>query len=361
VLLFLRNFAVVGVQEAAVELDERKARVLRAVVHDFIQTAEPVGSRTLTERYALGVSPATIRHELAVLEEQGYLSHPHTSSGRVPTDLGYRYYVDALSDVGKLARAQEEAIARYFEGVADLEETLVRTSALLAGLTRYTAMVSPPALERSRLRHVELVGLSARVVMLVLIVDTGRVEKRVIELPAEASVEHLEELRRRLNEALGGERLDKVEWRLGSIADSIRPEQRVLFTAVEDAIGQMVGDSAAGRVLIGGQAHLANPGAFTALETVRAVYEALEQQVLLVRMLQAAMGPAAERVSVTIGSEMTIEQMQACSLVTASYPAGDAVGTIGVLGPTRMDYLRAMAAVQAVARYLGDVLDDVEP
>ena len=343
------------------ELDERKARVLRAVVHDFIKTAEPVGSRSLAERYALGVSPATIRHELAVLEEQGYLFHPHTSAGRIPTDLGYRYYVDALSDVGKLARAQEEAIARYFEGVADLEETLVRTSSLLASITRYTAMVSPPALERSRLRHVELVALSARVVMLVLIVDSGRIEKRVVELPAEASVAHLEELRRQLNEALDGERLDKVEWRLGALAGEIRPEQRALFDAVEAALGQMVGDSAAGRVLVGGQAHLASPGAFSALETVRAVYEALEQQVLLVRLLQAAMAPAdEERVSVTIGSEMTIEEMQACSLVTASYPAGDAVGTIGVLGPTRMDYLRAMAAVQAVARYLGDVLDDVE-
>src|SRR5919109_817024 len=143
-------------------LDERKARLLRAVVHEFIHTAEPVGSRSLTERYSLGVSAATIRNELAALEEQGYLSHPHTSAGRVPTDRGYRFYVDALSGVGELARAQAETIARFFEGTADLEETLQRTSVLLSSLTHYTAMVSPPGLDRSRLRHIELVGLGRR-------------------------------------------------------------------------------------------------------------------------------------------------------------------------------------------------------
>ena len=126
------------------DLDERKARLLRAVVHEFIYTEKPVGSKSLTERYSLGVSPATIRNELAVLEEQGYLSHPHTSAGRIPTDRGYRFYVDALSGVGELARAQEETIARFFEGAADLEETLQRTSLLLSSLTHYTAMVAPP-------------------------------------------------------------------------------------------------------------------------------------------------------------------------------------------------------------------------
>ncbi|HET7519669.1 MAG TPA: heat-inducible transcriptional repressor HrcA, partial [Actinomycetes bacterium] len=124
------------------DLDERKARLLRAVVHEFIYTEKPVGSKSLTERYSLGVSPATIRNELAVLEEQGYLSHPHTSAGRIPTDRGYRFYVDALSGVGELARAQEETIARFFEGTADLEETLQRTSLLLSSLTHYTAMVA---------------------------------------------------------------------------------------------------------------------------------------------------------------------------------------------------------------------------
>jgi len=338
-------------------LDDRKARLLRAVVHDFIQTAEPVGSKTLAERYALGVSAATIRNELATLEDQGYLSHPHTSAGRVPTDRGYRFYVDSLSGVGKLARAQEEAIVRYFEGAADLEETLRRTSILLASLTRYTAMVAPPALDRSRVRHVELVGLGRHVIMLVLIMDTGRVEKRVVETASEVGTNDLEDLRRQLNEALVGERLDRAELVLSAMAQDVPRSSRVLFTTLANAIGQVVGDQSIERVWVGGQAHIAGPDGFAGLETVHRVYQALEQQVLVLRLLQAALGK--DRVSVIIGAENPVEGMEACSFVTSTYLAGDATGSIGVLGPTRMDYLRAMAAVQAVARYLGDVLDDV--
>jgi heat-inducible transcriptional repressor len=336
------------------DLDERKARLLRAVVHEFIYTEKPVGSKSLTERYSLGVSPATIRNELAVLEEQGYLAHPHTSAGRIPTDRGYRYYVDALSGVGELARAQAETIARFFEGTADLEETLQRTSLLLSSLTHYTAMVAPPALDRSRLRHIEVVALGRHVVMLVLIVDSGRVEKRLVETAEDIAVEDLEALRRQLNERLATERLSRAELILEAMAGEVPPERRALFQTLAAAIGQVVGDQTSERVWLGGQANIAGPGAFDGIETVRQVYEALEQQVLVLRMLQATLGKDRDRVSVVIGSENTVEGMEACSLVTSAYLAGDASGSIGVLGPTRMDYLRAMAAVQAVARYLGD-------
>jgi heat-inducible transcriptional repressor len=336
------------------DLDERKARLLRAVVHEFIYTEKPVGSKSLTERYSLGVSPATIRNELAVLEEQGYLAHPHTSAGRIPTDRGYRYYVDALSGVGELARAQAETIARFFEGTADLEETLQRTSLLLSSLTHYTAMVAPPALDRSRLRHIEVVALGRHVVMLVLIVDSGRVEKRLVETAEDIAVEDLEALRRQLNERLATERLSRAELILEAMAGEVPPERRALFQTLAAAIGQVVGDQTSERVWLGGQANIAGPGAFDGIETVRQVYEALEQQVLVLRMLQVTLGKDRDRVSVVIGSENTVEGMEACSLVTSAYLAGDASGSIGVLGPTRMDYLRAMAAVQAVARYLGD-------
>jgi heat-inducible transcriptional repressor len=338
-------------------LDDRKALLLRAVVHDFIQTAEPVGSRTLAERYELGVSAATIRNELATLEEQGYLSHPHTSAGRVPTDRGYRFYVDSLSGVGRLARAQEEAIVRYFEGAADLEETLRRTSVLLASLSSYTAMVAPPSLDRSRVRHLELVGLGRHVTMLVLIMDTGRVEKRLIEIADEVSADDLEDLRRMLNEALVDKRLDRAELILSAMAEDVPPDRRLVFTTLANAIGQVIGDQNSERVWVGGQAHIAGPRGFDGIETIHRVYQALEQQVLVLGLLQAALGK--DRVSVIIGSEHQVEGMEACSFVTSTYLAGDATGSIGVLGPTRMDYLRAMAAVQAVARYLGDVLDDV--
>jgi heat-inducible transcriptional repressor len=340
-----------------VELDDRKARVLRAVIQDFVAHAEPVGSKTLVERYALGVSPATVRNELAALEEQGYLSHPHTSAGRIPTDLGYRWYVDTLRNVSTVARAQQDAIERYFDGVADLEETLLRTSVLLASLTSLAAVVVPPSLDRSRLRHVELVSLGPRVAMIVLIVETGRVAKRVVELPAETTAEQLDRLRKLLNEFLGGQRLDHATDRLAMNAAQVEPDLRWRYDAIADAIGRMADDQSNQRVYIGGQAHIAGPGVFDAIETVHAVFEALEQQVILLRLLQAAISSGS--VSVTIGSENVIESMRACSVVAAEYPAGDATGNIGVLGPTRMDYLRAMVAVQAVAKHLGAVLEDV--
>jgi heat-inducible transcriptional repressor len=343
--------------EAAVELDERKARVLRAVIQDFIQTANPVGSKSLVDRYTLGISPATVRNELAALEEQGYLSHPHTSAGRVPTDLGYRWYVDTLRDLGSVASAQQDEveIERHFAGVADLEETLLRTVVLLASLTRLTAVVIPPSLDRSRLRHVELVSLTRRAAMVVLIVETGRVAKRVVELPGSVAPEDLDDLRAQLNELLDGQRLDEATGRLAFGAAKVAPERRPLYDTVAQAIGSMADDQANQRVFIGGQSHIA--GVFDAIETVQAVFEALEQQVIMLRLLQAAMG--SEDVSVTIGSENVIESMRACSVVVARYPAGDVTGNIGVLGPTRMDYLRAMVAVQAVAKRLGAVLEDV--
>jgi heat-inducible transcriptional repressor len=342
-----------------VSLDDRKGRLLRAVVREFIQTAEPVGSRALAERYSLGISSATIRNELAALEEQGFLSHPHTSAGRVPTDQGYRYYVDSISGVGELARAQEDAVMRYLEGAAGLEETLQRTSLLLASLTHYTAMVAPPSLDRSRVRHVELVRLGTHVVMLVLIADTGRVEQRLVETDDEVSPDQLEELRRRINQKLEGERLNRAELVMSSMEESLPAELRWLFTVLADAIGQVVSDRSSDRVWLGGQAHISGPGAFEELETIHRVYQLLEQQVMVLRLLQVSFTRGGA-ISVVIGSENQIEGMQACSLVTSTYPAGDTIGTIGVLGPTRMDYLRAMAAVQAVASYLGDVLDDVE-
>jgi heat-inducible transcriptional repressor len=258
--------------------------------------------------------------------------------------------------VGELARAQEETIARFFEGAADLEETLQRTSLLLSSLTHYTAMVAPPALDRSKLRHVEVVGLGRRVIMLVLIVDSGRVEKRLVETAEDVASEDLEDLRRQLNERLASERLSRAEMVLDAMAGEVPPERRALFQTLAAAIGQVVGDQTSERVWLGGQANIAGPGAFDGIETVRRVYEALEQQVLVLRMLQAALGRD-ERVSVVIGSENTVEGMEACSLVTSAYLAGDASGSIGVLGPTRMDYLRTMAAVQAVARYLGDAFE----
>jgi heat-inducible transcriptional repressor len=335
-------------------VEERSAMILRAVVDDFVRYAEPVGSKRLTDGYKLGVSPATVRNEMSRLEEEGYLAHPHTSAGRIPTDKGYRFYVDTLARIGPLARAQEETIAQFFQGSADLEETLRRTSLLLSGLTHLAAMVVAPRVDRSRLRHLELVGLGPRLVLLVLIFDTGRVEKILLELHDPAAQIDLEAVRTVLNNQAAGKRFDLAEKAVAKLATDGPEEFRGLFKAVSGALTQARERVPVERVYVGGAAHMAEEGCFEGFRAVQRVFEVLEQHVILLRMLQDAM--ARGGVAVTIGSENTVEGMDSCSVVSMSYDVGGAVGGLGVLGPTRMDYRVAMAAVQAVSRHLADAL-----
>ena len=168
-------------------IEERKLAVLRAIIEDFISTNEPVGSKALADRHNLGVSPATIRNDMAVLEEEGLIAQPHTSAGRVPTDAGYRLFVDRLTELKPLSPAEKRAIAAFLDGAADLDDVLHRAVRALAQLTRHVAVVQYPILSRSRVRHVELVAMTPARLMLVLITDTGRVEQRIVELPAPVS------------------------------------------------------------------------------------------------------------------------------------------------------------------------------
>src|SRR3954466_10404197 len=188
-------------------LDERKMEVLRAIVEDYVATQEPVGSRALVERHQLRVSAATVRNDMAALEDEGYLRQPHTSAGRVPTDRGYRLFVDKLSRIKPLSPAERRAIERFLIGAVDLDDVVHRTVRLLAQLTRQVAVVQYPSLARSSVRHLELVPISTTRIMLVMIADTGRVEQRLVELPGPATAEDVMELRRKTNEKLAGQRL----------------------------------------------------------------------------------------------------------------------------------------------------------
>jgi heat-inducible transcriptional repressor len=185
-------------------LDDRKLEVLRAIVEDFVSTNEPVGSKALVERHNLGVSPATVRNDMAALEEEGYIAQPHTSAGRVPTDRGYRLFVDRLSTVKPMSIAERKAIEQFLDGALDLDDVVNRTVRLLAQLTRQVAVVQYPTLDRSSVRHLELVPLSTTRVMVVLITDTGRVEQRQLDLPGPVDDIGIADLRTRLNAAISG-------------------------------------------------------------------------------------------------------------------------------------------------------------
>jgi heat-inducible transcriptional repressor len=334
--------------------EERRLEVLRAIVQDFVSTNDPVGSKALADRHDLGVSPATIRNDMAVLEEQGYITQPHTSAGRVPTDKGYRLFVDRLSAVKPLSVAEKRAIERFLDGAVDLHDVLGRTVRLLAQLTRQVAVVQYPTLSRSAVRHLEVVELAARRLLLVLITDTGRVEQRVVESPVDVDTETVAELRTLLNTAFAGRQLADAGSAVPDLLDTAPPHLRALVGAVSATLVETLVEPGEDRLVVGGTANLARGGALDFPGTVRPLLEALEEQVVVLRLMGQV---DAGTVLVRIGEENAHEALTGASVVTVGYGSGDrALGGLGVVGPTRMDYPGNMAAVRAVARYVGHLL-----
>ncbi len=335
-------------------LDERKLEVLRAIVEDFVRTNEPVGSKALAERHHLRVSPATVRNDMSALEEEGYIAQPHTSAGRVPTDKGYRLFVDRLSTVRPLTAAERRAIQSFLEGAVDLDDVVRRSVRLLATLTRQVAVVQYPSLSRSSVRHVELVPLAESRLLLVLITDTGRVEQRVVELPVPLSDERVNDLRSVLNARLVNRHLAEAPAALVDLPEDTPAELRPVITTVVTVVLETLVERPEERVALAGTANLTQHAVDFPL--MRPVLEALEEQVVLLRLLGESSDPTT--VQVRIGEENAVEGLRSTSVVSMGYgPTAGAFGGLGVLGPTRMDYPGTMAAVRAVARYVGDLLE----
>ena len=340
------------------ELGARKLAVLRAVVEEYVRSGEPVGSETIAERSGLGVSAATIRNEMAALEELGYLTHPHTSAGRIPTDAGYRKYVDTLPRGGRLREQQRRAIAGFFaETVLDLEEVLRGTTRLLSRVTQYAGLAVPPAAGEDTVLRVELIELG-QAVMVLIVGQHGGVEKLFIERPEELREGELEGFERRFQEALGGKGVAEARATALRMAGAAPGAERDLLLGVSDALGRMQEGSRTHHIVIGGVANLADEAAHWRRETVRRLFEALERESELVRLLREV--TAADDVSVTIGAEHPATREWEASLVSAPFRAGDtALGTIGVVGPTAMDYLSVVASVRAVAQRLTELATEL--
>ncbi|MDQ1645133.1 MAG: heat-inducible transcriptional repressor [Cryptosporangiaceae bacterium] len=335
-------------------LDERKLEVLRAIVQDYVSTHEPVGSKVLAERHHLRVSPATIRNDMAALEDEGYITQPHTSAGRVPTEKGYRLFVDKLSTIKPLSPAERKAIQTFLAGAVDLDDVVSRTVRLLAQLTRQVAVVQYPSLTRSAVRHIELVQVGATRLLLVLITDTGRVEQRMVEFPHSISDEQAGSLRTAINTALAGEQLAEAPDQIATLLESASPELRPAMTTLATVLLETLVEKREERIMLAGTANLTRstvdfPG------TLRPVLEALEEQMVLLKLIGEVDSPSAFRV--LIGDENQVEGLRGTSVVTAGYGTGStALAGLGVLGPTRMDYPGTISAVRAVARYVGDLL-----
>ncbi|MEO5608663.1 MAG: heat-inducible transcriptional repressor HrcA [Ornithinibacter sp.] len=338
--------------------EDRRLRVLRAIVQDYVQTSEPVGSKALLERHHLGVSAATVRNDMASLEEDGLIAAPHTSAGRVPTDAGYRMFVDRLSAVKPMSSAEQRAIGQFLEGAVDLDDVVDRTVRLLASLTRQVAVVQYPSLARSAVRHVELVPIGAGRLLVVLITTTGRVEQRVVDAGVDLLTDDgesaLSTLRTELNRATTGRTLAEASSHLASVPGLLEPGLRDLVRSIAAALQDSLVEEREERVVLAGTANLARGGGD--LTSIGPVLEALEEHVVLLKLL----GTVAEEggaVAVRIGHENPYAGLRSTSMVTTGYGAGtDVVAGLGVVGPTRMDYPTAMASVRAVATYVSRIL-----
>jgi heat-inducible transcriptional repressor len=331
------------------DLDERKAAILRAIVEQYVETALPVGSQTVTFTTGLGVSAATVRNEMSVLEREGYITQPHTSAGRVPTDRGYRYYVDHLAGAAQLPAPERRRIGEFFTSATfAMDELLAQTSQLLARVTAHAAVVVGPETQAVVVRAVQLVQLQPRVLLAVIVLSNGSVEKEVIELDADATDDDVAAASALLARALDGRRLGEMANALPT--ETAPPRALTLAHAACDALRSRV-EQHDDSLYVGGVSRLAAEHDAFVNTSAERLFELLEQHVVLASLLRELLGPG---LTVRIGTENVQADLRECSLVLAPYLVeGEVAGTLGVLGPTRMDYRKAQAAVAAVSQQLG--------
>ncbi|HUP70277.1 MAG TPA: heat-inducible transcriptional repressor HrcA [Acidimicrobiales bacterium] len=328
-------------------LDERKAAILKAVVEEYIETAQPVGSSHVMRSAGVAVSSATVRNEMAVLEREGYLIQPHTSAGRIPTDKGYRFFVDQLTGPGVLGPSQRQAVQDFFSTAhGELERKLQHTSQLLASVTDYAAVVIGPVHETANVRTAQVVGLAPRLALVVAVLSNGSVEKRTLELAEVVGEAQLSLASARVAALAAGRTLADLAGE-GEPPPTGEAADAVVFAALR-ALATVDADEP-DHVFVGGVARMA--GAFDAVEAVRQVLTTLEQQYVVVTLLRDVL---ASGLSVAIGAEHGVAPLAQCAVVVSPYEVeGRAVGSIGVLGPTRMNYSQALAAVAMVSQRLG--------
>ena len=336
-------------------IPERSLEVLRAIVHDYIETSQPVGSKSLVERHSFGVSSATIRNEMALLEDEQLIIAPHTSSGRVPTDKGYRLFVDRLGEVKPLSLPERTAIETFMQGSADLDEILGRTVRLLAQLTNQVAMVQYPSLEKGHVKSVELIKVAENQLILLLITDISRVQQHLIQFASAIDDDFVATLRAKLIGTLTGASLSQVVTKLKDFTSQFAPNRETNVQLVLDTLLEQVDANRQDKVILAGTANLAkNEDDFKG--SISPMLEAIEEQVVLLRLIQE-MQSEQNGVALRIGSENVLTEFSSSTVVMSGYEKeGFEVAKLGVLGPTRMHYSENIAAVRAVARYLTQTL-----
>jgi heat-inducible transcriptional repressor len=335
-------------------LDERKQRILQAIINDYISSAEPVGSRTIARKYDLGVSPATIRNEMADLEMLGYLEQLHTSSGRIPSSKGYRFYVDDLLPPQPMTSHEKEVIDRWYRArVKRVEEVFQETAKIISRMTKNISLVLAPQITKAAFRCLQFLPLDSHRVIAVIMTDAGFVENKIIEMPAGAEFTDFQRMAQVINESLAGQSLDAIQQgSLKHIRDEIMDES--LYEAAMEVIRRALDFEKRERLYLGGTTQLLEQPEFHDVERVKEILLMLEEEQLMKDILHAHLG---EGLSVTIGHENQYSGIQDCSIITATYHLdGELLGTIAVLGPTRMEYGKSMALLNYMNSNLTEII-----
>ena len=340
-------------------LDERKQKVLQAIIKDYINTAEPVGSRTIAKKYNLGVSPATIRNEMSDLEELGYIEQPHTSAGRIPSDKGYRFYVDCLMNKKRLTDQEAGVIlSGHRTKVRDIGTVLNQTNSILSTITNYTSMVTGPQFTKSNLRCVQLVPLDDSTALMIVITNSGLVQNRILELPQSVTGDDLQKISQVMNAKLQGISLEHIKLTLIKEIYFELSKHRYIFDAAMDMIQETLDLNHEEKIYLAGTLNILNQPEFRDLSRVKTLLSLLEQDKVLMEILNDRYH-VEDGISVTIGGENRVDGLKDCSTITATYQIdGETVGSVGIIGPTRMDYEKAVSIVEFMTRHLSKIMKD---
>ncbi|MDQ0725227.1 heat-inducible transcriptional repressor HrcA [Microbacterium sp. W4I20] len=340
-------------------VSERGLQVLRAIVKDYVETHEPVGSRSIVDRYSFGVSAATIRNDMALLEDEELITAPHTSSGRVPTDKGYRVFVDHLAQLRPLSVAQRTAIESFLTAPADLDDLMIRTVRVLTQLTGQVALAQYPSFARAHITHIELVALAPNRMLIVLVTDAGGVSQRMTPLPVDVDETDVALLRARLSALITGQAVSDADERLQNLVSTTehQPQDAALRTLAAVVVEEL-GEFRQERLVMAGAATLARREQ-DFRGSIHPLLEAIEEQVTLLRLM-SEMVTDEHGLAASIGTENAPFGLGEASIVASNYAAPSGMARVGVMGPTRMDYPSNLAAARAVARYLSRMLDEDE-
>lgn len=338
-------------------LGSRKRLILQAIIEDYINTAEPVGSRTISKKYLTSVSSATIRNEMADLEEMGYIEQPYTSAGRIPSDKGYRLYVDSIMNQSTINAKEVEYIKKEFlETLGEIDDLIKHASRLLSNMTKYTSIAMAPQFGRTCLKHIQLISIDNFNVLAVIVTDVGIVKNSVIRMEEDIDPYTLEKITNVLNDKLIGFSLDELNnMDVSSLSSEVNGYNEILLKVLPELF-QALKYSERVEVYHDGAANILDLPEYNDVQKAREFLNVLDEHDLLFKVL----GDASKDLSVTIGRENKLSQLKNCSLITATYSLnGRTIGSIGVVGPTRMEYSKVISIVDCLTQNLNDILSRI--